>query len=133
MKATEERNAQFHFLFSSVNQYTNPDDNATQFVNSVYNLSDGATSSQDIINNQDTVTRIDGKSTPKNSFLVFFLGEHTFYAQLPSNFKGDDNATGSWSNNYLDFVFFEMLSDELAEPFGIMGVLQNTEFFPVYW
>ena len=75
---------------------------------------------------------IDGETTPKKSFLTFFLSEYAFYAQLPGNLKGKNNATGSRSGNYLNFVLLKVLGDESAKLLSIMWVLQNAELFPVY-
>jgi hypothetical protein len=120
-------------LFGSVNQHANPDNNATKLFDGFHYFGDRATSGQNIVNNQDAVTGIDGEATPKNPCLPLFLSEYSLYAQLSGDFKSQDNAAGSWAGNYLNFVFLEMFGNEPAEFFSVMWVLQNTELFPIDW
>jgi hypothetical protein len=118
-------------LFGSVNKHANPDDDASKLFDGFHNFSDRAAGSQNIVNNQDAVTGIDGEATPKNSCLTFFFGEYSFYAQLFSYFESQYNAAGGWTGNYLDIVFLEMLSNEPTELLGVLWVLQDTELFPI--
>ncbi len=131
-KATEKGYSEFLLLFSSVNQDTDPYDDASQVVDGFHYFGNGTASGQHIVNNQDTVARIKGETTPENPVFTLLLSEYTLHPQLPGGFEGEDNATGGWSGNYLDFVVLEMPGDELAELLGMMWVLQNAKLLPIY-
>src|SRR4030042_1544643 len=131
METAEKRDSEILLLLGTVNQNTDSNGNALKFFYSVEYFDDGATGSQYIVHNQDAFAMIDGKAASKNSGLPLFLGEHSLHAHLSGNFKSQDNAACSRARNHLDIVFLEVLGNELAEPLGIMRVLQNAEFLPV--
>lgn len=132
-EATEEGHAEIFLLLGSIQQHADSHDSTFEFVYSRYDFQDGAACGQDIINYEDTFTRDDSEASTEGSFIAFFISKYSSDVELPGYFIGEDDATRSRASNYLHAIFLEVFCYKAAKLNGVLRILEDAEFFPVYW
>jgi len=66
--ATKEGDTEFHFLLRAVNQYAYADYYTPLLGYRCHHFADGAAGSEDIINNKDSLTRVNAEASLKSPF-----------------------------------------------------------------
>jgi hypothetical protein len=132
-QTAEQRHTEVGGFIRTVDEDADADNFALAFINSVYDVGNGAASRHHVIDNEDAVAGIDDGSPAESLLVTFIFGIDGALTELSGNLEGKDNTAGDRTCHEVDRSRAEVLRNHLAELRYIFRVLKNTEFFPVDW
>jgi hypothetical protein len=122
--AAKKGGVKFKLLLGAVNQDAYADHFATLLIYGIYNLAYRVAGGNDVINDEDSLTRVNAEAPPESSlFGAFLFGKYTADSQLSGYFKSQDNTAGSGSGYHLNFFLAEVVGNHAAKLLSISGEL----------
>ncbi len=120
----EKGDTKIKFLLGAINQDAYADYFTALLGCCVYNLAYRVAGGNDVINDEDSLTRANAEASPESSLCVtFLLGKYTADSQLSGYFKSQDDTTDSGSGYYLNSFLAEVVGNHAAKLLGIGGEL----------
>ena len=96
-------------------------------------LTNGATSGNNILYNQDTLTFMKCETTTEGHLAVFSLSEDSTGTQSLASLMSQQNTTGYRANYSLNISILELLCHCTAQLLSIYRLLQYIELFYITW